>query len=228
MLLGTDHQTVSAHSGNFQLPGVGLALGDNTFTVYAEDVAGNSSQSSVVIQHMSEPQASDVVLDWNHVALEAIRLDATAPPVASRGLAMVSLAVYDVVSAIEGTPGYYVTRSAPAGASAIAGVAAAAHRVLTYLYPAQAATFDSALAAWLDWVPDGASENEGVALGQAIGDAIVALRANDGWDDFVGYSLPNQLGNWQPTAPMFDVALLPQWADLEPARRSSGPPAPRN
>src|SRR5205085_12403748 len=100
----------------------------------------------------------DVVLRWNQATLDAIRLDASAPPMASRALAMVSTAIFDTVSAVEGTPGYLVKLTPPAGASAEAAAAAAAHKVLSYLYPAQQAAFDATLTASLTLGPPGLSE----------------------------------------------------------------------
>src|SRR5687767_1038232 len=42
----------------------------------------------------------DVVLQWNEVALQAIRADKTPPPLAARNLAIVHLAIYDAVNSI--------------------------------------------------------------------------------------------------------------------------------
>ena len=75
---------------------------------------------------------------------------------------MVGTAIFDAVSAIEGTPGYLVKLPAPAGASAEAAAAAAAHQVLSYLYPGQQAAFDAVLAAALAQVPDGPASDAGV------------------------------------------------------------------
>ena len=51
--------------------------------------------------------------------------------------------MYDAVNSIEGKPGYYVLLPSPSGASAYAAVTASAYQVLSYLYPAQQAAFDS-------------------------------------------------------------------------------------
>lgn len=231
-LVGPGIRTLSTGTGTFQLPDLALALGANPFTFRASDVAGNESDFSRTITRLAATQQADVVLTWNQVLLEAIRLDATPPPMASRGMAMVSLAMYDTINAIEGTPGYYVSLSAQPGSSADAAVASAAHRVLSYLYPGQQAFFDTQLAASLALVPNGVGKTDGIALGQNIAGAIIAIRATDGWNDFIDYVPGNQPGDWQPTAPMFDVALLPQWADLTPFALTSpdqftpaGPPA---
>jgi hypothetical protein len=93
---------------------------------------------------------------------------------------MESLAVYDTISAIDGTPGYLVNLTAPADTSPEAAVAAAADRILDDLYPAQAASFDAQLATELAAIPDGQGKTDGVSFGNAVANAIIALRANDG------------------------------------------------
>ena len=49
--------------------------------------------------------------------LQAIALTSSGPPVATRAMAIESLAVFNAVSAIEGTPGYLVNLTAPEDAS---------------------------------------------------------------------------------------------------------------
>lgn len=225
--------TLATSTGTFQFPDVPLVVGSNPFTVQATDLAGNSGVSAAQsVTRLDVPLQPDMALQWDQEALEAIRRDAVTPLVASRGLAMVSAAMYDVVNAIEGTPGYFITTTATPGTSSEAAVAAAAHRLLAYLFPAQQTLLDTALTQDLATVPDGAEETQGVTLGQSIADTIIALRATDGWDDFVDYVPGTQPGRWQETAPMFDVALAPQWADLTPFAltspdqfRPAGPPA---
>jgi hypothetical protein len=173
-----------------------------------------------------------VVLDWNQTELAAIQQDGSSPPAASRSLAMVQAAVYDAVNAVQGKPGYYVTQPAPSDASPVAAVAAAAHRVLSYLYPAQKATFDAALTNSLSGVADGKGKTDGISAGESVADAVITLQAHDGFDAYVTYDGGTAPGQWQPTAPMYMAALTPQWATLEPFAmtspeqfRPAGPPA---
>ena len=56
---------------------------------------------------MAQTQA-DAVLTWTNVTLQAIQRDVTDPPVATRILAIESLAVYDTLAAIQGTPAFLV------------------------------------------------------------------------------------------------------------------------
>ncbi len=214
---------LASGTGKFQFAGVALALGDNQFTAHVVDAAGNVRDFTRTLTRVApDPGAQDVVLRWNQATLDAIRLDATTPPAATRALAMVGTAIFDAVSAIEGTPGYLVKLTPPAGASAEAAAAAAAHKVLSYLYPAQQVAFDATLAAALAQVPAGLPKTDGVTFGRSVADAVIALRANDGARAFVDYAPANtNPGTWQPTPPMFDEALLPQWAAVTPFALSS-------
>lgn len=223
--------TEASGQGTFHLPGIELTLGPNPLTLQATDRAGNTGASPQTITRIEGPQEGDVVLHWNQVLLEAIRLDASPPTRASRALAMVHAAIYDTVNAIDGNPGYFVARPAPQGAAPVAAVAAAAHEVLAYLFPAQQITFDARLEADLAAIPDGPAETNGVALGQAVAADVIPLRRGDGWDHFVEEFGGTAPGVWQPTPPMFALPLDPQWAMLEPFSmdspdqfRPAGPP----
>jgi hypothetical protein len=229
-LLETGATALSNNTGFFQFPDVTLALGDNTFTAQATDAAGNTSSFQRVLHRTNDASQQDPVLRWVQAALNAVQLDATAPPIASRGLAMMSAAVYDAVNAVEGKPGYYVTMSAPAGTAADAAVSGAASTMLAYLFPGQQAGIDQNLTLALSQVPDGQSKIDGLALGEAVANQIIALRSHDGWDTFIDYVPGSGPGVWQQTAPMFAPALLPQWAHLQPFAMTSPnqflPPGP--
>ncbi|MDA9391354.1 hypothetical protein WN73_11870, partial [Bradyrhizobium sp. CCBAU 45394] len=215
-LLSTGVSTVASNTGTFQFAGVSLSDGSNGLTIRATDVAGNSSTYSLSVEKLATTAGGNAVVKWNHVTLEAIRLDASAPPVSSRNLAIESLAVLDTVNAINGTPGYLVNMQAVPETSADAAVAAAAHKILTYLYPAQAASLDAQFALALSAIPDSAAKTNGIALGEAVASQVIVVRAHDGWDAYVTDEGSTGVGQWRPTAPMYATALLPQWANLEP------------
>ena len=48
--------------------------------------------------------AADMVLQWNEVLIDAIRIDKTAPPTAARAMAIVQTAVFDAVNSIDRRP----------------------------------------------------------------------------------------------------------------------------
>jgi hypothetical protein len=87
---------------------------------------------------------ADVVTDWNTAALNAIRLDRTPPPVASRALAILHASIYDAVNGISRShEAYFVPSQVPARASRQAAASSAAHKVLSTLFPNSAAAFDT-------------------------------------------------------------------------------------
>jgi hypothetical protein len=163
------------------------------------------------------------VIEWNGVMLNAVRTGNTAPPLASRNMAMVHAAIYDAVNSISKkyTP-YLVEIDPPAGTSAEAATAAAAHRVLVSVYPAQAATFDEAYPSSLAKITDGKAKQDGIALGQQVADQIISSRSTDGITKVVEYNPSTNLGSWVPTPPALAAALAPQWAEVTPFAMTSG------
>lgn len=214
-LTATGQTTVASNTGTFRFVDVELGDGVNAIEIVASDVAGNTAATTVDVTRLEADGDGNMVLDWNTIALDTIRSDASAPSYASRALAMESLAVFDVLNAISGTPGYAVTFTAAAGTSAEAAVASAAHTILSYLYPTQKATLDLKLAASLVEIADGTAEDNGVAAGEEVAERIIALREEDGWQDLVTVVGSEELGQWRPTAPMYDVPQDPQWATLD-------------
>jgi len=224
-------QTLAGLTGGFQFAEVGLTQGINVLRVQARDAAGNTRTLERSISR-SGIVSADAVLGWNQQALEAIRIAVSRPSEATRVLALVSLAQYDTIAAIEGTPAFMVQRTVAGSVSAEAAVAQAAHTVLRALFPARRAVFDAALTQQLADIPASDAKTNAINLGRDIANAILALRANDGADDFVDYPGSTQIGYWRPTAPMFDVAENPQWADVTPFAlqspdqfRAEAPPA---
>ena len=131
-LAGQNLSVVVGAGGAFVLPGVALNLGANLLTLNTVDAAGNVGTAPLqrTITRTAAVQ-TDAVLVWNDIALRAIQLDVTDPPVATRNLALVSLAQYDTLAAIEGSPAYLVQQSVSGAANAQAAVATAAHRILS-------------------------------------------------------------------------------------------------
>ena len=177
------------------------------------------------------PAHGDVVTDWNTAALDAIRTGHTAPPIASRSLAILHVSIYDAVNGIDRTHEPYLVPSAvPASASREAAASTAAHAALISLFPAAAASFDALHAAILAVIPDGPQKHAGIIWGEFVANEILAARGNDGWNATVlppGGSGP---GVWVPTPPAFLPYALPQWAFVRPFAMSSSsqfrPPGP--
>jgi hypothetical protein len=149
---------------------------------------------------------ADAVTDWNQNAGNAIFVTAAQPPpVAVMHMAMVHGAVYDAVNAIDGRyEGYLLTsRLAQPFDSKEAATAAAAHRVLLSLLPAQQAVLDAQYAASLAAIPDGSSKTRGVAVGEAAAAAMIAARTDDGRFGAFRFGVGTAPGVWRPVLPAF-------------------------
>lgn len=146
--------------------------------------------------------ATDVVMQWNAVALNAVAIDHTpaelglrrfsdqpgagalaqaGPTRAARALAIVHAAIYDAVNSVDQThTPYLVQKNGPRGASLQAAAAQAAHDTLVALYPRQTNSFDVALRRSLAHIPDGPAEIKGVAIGNFVANKILEARKKDG------------------------------------------------
>jgi hypothetical protein len=156
-------------------------------------------------------QDAELVIAWNRVLFSVVP---PGSPALIRPAAMLHIAMFDAVNAIEDayTP-YRVRVRASHGASQEAAAAQAAHDVLTALFPTQQATVDSLLASQLAGLPPGRGRvKQGVAIGRSVARAILEWRQNDGWPSTIvpdpTYVLPLTPGNWQPTPPAFSFATF--------------------
>lgn len=127
----------------------------------------------------------DSILFWNAVALDANRISHSdpdkrqqnGPTLSSRAIAIIHLAMYDAYAGVENNtttfPGYLpAPPPPPPGTSHRDAVAGAAHRTLTRLYSAQTDFFDAQLSCFNTADPS-------FAFGEAVGQALLDLRAND-------------------------------------------------
>jgi PAP2 superfamily/PEP-CTERM motif len=168
--------------------------------------------------------ASDPVLYWNSVLLDAVRSGSLPPPRASRLMAMVHTAMYDAVNAANGSvykayihPGMGVTQ-----ANAAAAASAAAYRVLMDQLPTQQARFDTARDAVLNALPNTAAKTNGIALGQVTASNVLSARFADGANTIVSYTPGTNPGDWRPTPAANAPALLPNWPDVTPWTMNNG------
>ncbi len=195
-----------------------------------------------------DPAANSWILRWNKIAVDASGLDHTpvaegedrvfghqlGPTRSSRAMAIVHIAIFDAVNAITG--GYESYTGVPAAdpdTSILAAVAQAAHDTLVALFPSHAPAFDEALAEDLDSIHPGAPRDKGVALGQQVAAAILALRENDNSDLDEEYIFSDQPGFWRvdPINPG-QQPLGDEWGQVTPFAllssdqfRSPPPPA---
>ncbi|HST07749.1 MAG TPA: hypothetical protein VLJ83_06225 [Gemmatimonadaceae bacterium] len=171
--------------------------------------------------------SADAVLDWNEVALARVVAARQGPPDGARTLAMMHLAMFEAINAIEHRYAPYSFKGrAPAGASADAAAAAAASSVLLKLFPDQAQVVQAAYSASLAAIPDGNAKSAGIALGNEVAAQCAAMRDKDG----TGSAAP-----WRPVtaAGVYVATMLPaatEWPKVKPwfmkdgAQFRPGPP----
>ncbi len=208
---GSAAQVTTADShGNYQFPVV-TGIGVTPFRVEADDAFGQQATADMSVTH------GDVVIAWDETMLDAIRADRTTLGLSTRTMAMEQAAIYDAVNAIDHIGAVFqVGVAAAPGASPEAAASEAAYRVLVSIYPAQEARFDATLAESLATVPDKQSKADGIAVGSAVADGILAWRVNDGSSAQVPYTPGTAPGEWRPTPPGYQVAWGPEWGQVTP------------
>jgi hypothetical protein len=176
---------------------------------------------------LTAPARGDVIMDWN-IKADAIAAEKRTPtPAHGRGLAMLHVAMFEAVNAIERRyAGYRLNLSADRNTSKEAAAAAAGHAVLLSLHPDRKADLDASLAKLLAAVPEGEDKAKGLALGQKAAAGIIALRANDGSDAQESYRPATRPGAYVPTAPVISstVGGFTPWAMTNGAQFRPAPP----
>lgn len=174
---------------------------------------------------------ADPVTEWNTLMLNAIRNESTAPPLASRNLAILHTAIHDAINAITPTYKQYLVRvNAAPDASTEAAAVGAAFKCLTDLYPSQNAAFDAAMDRFLMNRPPSQSRDHGLMVGEMTAVLILNWRSNDGASTTVPYIPSSEPGAWRRTPPFFRLPELPQWPYVIPFAMTFGaqfrPPGP--
>lgn len=168
---------------------------------------------------------ADVVLEWNALMLDCIRVDNTAPTISSRNLAILSTAMYDAVNSVHRThQPYRFLLATPPETSAEAAAVEAAFRVTALLYPSQLTWASDLRASYLAAATPGVALTNGLNLGYLVGLLTVDSRSNDGSNTEVPYIPSDAPGQWQRTPPFFRPPLTPHWgyvdafclSDIEP------------
>ena len=212
---------------------------------------------AVVAALLASPVFANEALKWNDTAATAAGLGGQSPIQVTRTVAMVQGAVHDALNAIKPRyAAYYFEGPAAPGAAPEAAVAAASHTVLIAVLPAfgtppqqseAKASVEEAYAKALAAVAEGQAKQDGIAAGRAAGEAMLALRKDDGATRSAPYTPASGPGRWRPhpnpdppnppikdakLAPGFAPSALPGWGNVTPFTLLSasqywlpGPPA---
>ena len=132
------------------------------------------------------PAVTNPVYRWNELALDAVRSGSMSDTQAARVYAMVNVAMYDAINAIEVRRGakraqaLVPVHGAPRDGSLNAAASAAARAVLTSLRPDLASVYAAQHQSDLAALRHGDAKRDGAAWGTTVGNRVVALRVGDG------------------------------------------------
>ena len=174
---------------------------------------------------VSAAARADAVLDWNKIAVDTAVANQQNPFAQARYAAIVQLAVFEAVNAIKGDYKPYLgTIMASPHASAQAAAIEAAYKVLSTYFtdPASQAALAADRTQSLASIPNNQAKLDGIAVGDAAAQVMIALRANDGSSppqfNIPGPAVP---GVWQatPSCPVMNgigVGIAFQWQNVTP------------
>ena len=202
------------------------------------DIAGERSARYWALEPTVRP--------WLDAGLNAVTLGDMSPPEASRGYALLSVAMHDAAVATWHWK-YAYRRKAPPGKPLLphgkdpsypsehAAIAAAAARVLTYAFDRPADRYRriartaarSRVLAGTNYPSDAEA---GLRLGRAVGDAVVARARRDGFGRKWDGARPTGRGSWDPPPGSRAAPVEPLAGSWRPWVLRSGdelrPPAP--
>jgi hypothetical protein len=211
-----------------------------------------TASATVSRQSGAAPVSSQMALDWNSYAVDAVRSAVTLDGVPLGGapralyqpegliyMAYVEAAVYDAVTKIDHRYRTYHHFEAAAGDASIeAAVAAAAYSTLVYYLGDPSGALAAHYANSIGTLPTDKQTARGIAVGQAAAADIEQLRAGDGLDAPTGvfgapfvYDATNA-GQWQVVPPFVAVGAQTPWVasmrpfTLENASQFRAPPTP--
>jgi hypothetical protein len=168
------------------------------------------------------PRSLNAIVQWNRNLLVIVRTPGAQSPTvhATHSFALLHAAIYDAVNSIDRTHKPYLVSvsSAVRDASEDAAAGAAAHDVLTALYPSFRGALDAELQQTLTPIPEGLNKTEGIRIGRTVAAQILQLRSHDGSDaQPIPYVFGTNPGDYQSTPPNFPhQPQFTHWAFVTP------------
>jgi hypothetical protein len=173
------------------------------------------------------PSRADVIMVWNARADELAAEQKLTPTQQARGMALLHVAMFEAVNAIEGRyQPYKLSLITDRNTSLEAAAAVAGHEVLAALYPAQKPGLDAMLARSLAGVAEGPAKQRALLLGRKAAADLLALRAADGSDASERWRPITQPGVYIPTTvPVGSmVGAIQPWVMSSAAQFRPAPP----
>jgi hypothetical protein len=207
---------------------------DQNFRNSLGELFNGEQPAPLLPQHHTQ---GDPIHRWNEIAIDASGLDHTPVPPgdprvfgeqlgpgrASRAMAIVHIAIFDTINAVEHRYRSYTNvHTVQHPLSLAAAISRAAHDTLVALYPSQTAAFHARLAEDLARVHNPLQRANGVDLGRRVAAAILAQRLNDGSQIpephlGIGWIASNLAGHWrQDPISLIPLALGAHWGECPP------------
>ena len=185
--------------------------------------------TATLVVLMSPRANADVITDWNAKADEIAAQKQVPPYPHSRGMAMLHVAMFEAVNAIDRkySP-YKLNLAADRSTSKEAAAASSGYEVLLALHPDQKAELDRALAAMLAAIPESDTKRAGIELGKTAAAEVLVLRSKDGASAQETYRPPTTPGLYIPTTrPVFStVPAVTPWVMASGSQfRPAAPPS---
>jgi len=185
-----------------------------------------SVAAATVLAACIAPAQASPVTDVNAALIASIRASATPPPVASRAIAMVQIAMFDAVNAASGSRyrAYGYGGGSVSGVSPSAAAYAAGYDMLAKLFPARAGVLIGQRDLQIGALGLGATTaSASLGLGGSIASSFYAARAADGASTAqLPYVFGSGPGAFVSTVSSGANPLLPGWGEVSPFVLASG------
>jgi hypothetical protein len=200
-----------------------IALALVTFTAAPAALSGTPAgitDATAATSPVVSAPADNAVIRWNRflLDLQATPGDQPATVHPTYDLALMHAAIYDAIVSIDRSASPYLTTvHGPHSASLPAAADAAAHDTLAALYPALAPTIDQQYMTELAQVPGSRHKEQGVDVGQAVAQELLAARADDGSTaSLLPFTPGTNPGDYQLTPPAFAAPVFTHWRFVKP------------
>jgi len=138
---------------------------------------------------------AEVLVAWNERVLAVAEAeDGFLTLKGLRTVTLLHLAAHEALNAIEPRYAPYLPERLPGRGDPLAAVVGAAHAIAVGQYPGAAESFGVERDRWLAEIAEGSAKAEGLALGVAAAERVLAARQGDGWDGEAEYQ-------WHPMGP---------------------------
>jgi len=168
----------------------------------------------------SGPEQSEFVLQWSPRIVAAIQSSTASPCLASRNLAVIHIAAFDAVNALNPKYEPFAFRDAPSGKidPTLAAISAIAYGAET-LFPTHRGSFRALRNqqyTYLGNFVDNDVQTRSKKFGEQVAQLIIDQRSDDGSTSNLTYIPKDEIGKWKRTPPRYRPPELSYWSNTRP------------